>query len=142
MTPEAKKRHSNKIYSTKPNSAPQCNESSTTSPSALTSANPSSALTSASPSFALTSASASAVASAQSMTNISSETTDQHGLSVGWEQCGIMNISESTLQNIWRKAEQLLTCPHKQILSVPWSSDHKARLVKSSSTPQPHVVTW
>ena len=75
------------------------------------------------------------------MTNISSEITDQHGLSVGWEQCGIMNISESTLQNIWRKAEQLLTCPQKQILSVPWSSDSKARLVKSSSTPQPHVVT-
>ena len=120
MTPEAKKRHLNKIYNTKPNSALQCNESSATSPS--------SALTPA-------------VANTQSMTNISSEITDQHGLSVGWEQCGIMNISESTLQNIWRKAEQLLTCPQKQILSVPWSSDRKARLVKSSSTPQPHVVT-
>ena len=120
MTPEAKKRHLNKVYNTKPNSALQCNESSATSPS--------SALTPA-------------VANTQSMTNTSSEITDQHGLSVGWEQCGIMNISESTLQNIWRKAEQLLTCPQKQILSVPWSSDRKARLVKSSSTPQPHVVT-
>lgn len=116
MAPEAKKRHLKKIFNMKP----ICAQQGTTSPPSVL---------------------ASSVANTQSQKKLSSETTNQHGLSVGWKQCSIMNVSESTLQNIWRKAEQLVTSPQKQILSVPWASDHKARLVKSSSTPQPHMVS-
>jgi len=39
------------------------------------------------------------------------------------------------------KAEQLLNSTQKQILMVPWTSNPKSRLVKSSSSPQPHMVT-
>ena len=115
MTPEAKKRHLNKVFNMKPIAAQQCKKLSTTY---------------------LSSVLTSAVANTQSKTQISSKTTDQHGLSVGWEQCNVMNISESTLQNIRRKAEQLVTCTQKQILSVPWTSDCKSRkeLFISSAT--------
>ena len=114
-----RKRHLNKIFSMKPISAQQCQKSSTTSPpSVLTSA----------------------VTNTQSKTNISGETTNQHERNGGWEQCSILNVSESTLQNIWRKVEQLVACPQKQILCVPWTSDYRACLVKSSSTLQPHMV--
>ena len=45
----------------------------------------------------------------------------------------------STLQNMWKKAENLVQ--HEgNVLKVPWSSDIRSRLVKSSSSEQPHVV--
>ena len=40
---------------------------------------------------------------------------------------------------MWKKAENLIQS-EGHILKVPWLSDEKARLVKSSSSPQPHVV--
>ena len=79
MSPEAKRRHLNKIFSIKPitvepQNTPVFNSSSI---------DPSPVLLS-------------------SVTN-----TSDHIMSVGWEECRVANISESTLQNIWRKAEQL-----------------------------------
>ena len=116
MTPEAKKRHLKKIFNVKLISTQQ--SSTACSSSVLTSA----------------------FGNTQPKTQISNE-ANQHGLSVGWEECSTLNISESTLQNIWRTAEQLVTCTQKQILSVPWTSDCKSRLVKSSSSLHPHFVT-
>ena len=57
--------------------------------------------------------------------------------SVAVEECGITNISESTY--IWSKAQKLILDGH--VVIVPWSSGSKDRLVKSSTSPQPHLVT-
>jgi len=57
----------------------------------------------------------------------------------GREGCGISHISNSTLQNIWKKAQELLQTKGS-ILKVPWLPDDKARLVKSTSSVHPHVV--
>lgn len=59
-------------------------------------------------------------------------------LSVLVENAGLSTISYSTLSNIWNKAEKLVLS-EGHILKVPWLLDEKARLVKSSSSPQPHV---
>ena len=59
--------------------------------------------------------------------------------SVAVEECGVTNISESTLRNIWSKAQKLILDGH--VVMVPWSSGSKDRLVKSSTSPQPHLVT-
>ena len=48
-------------------------------------------------------------------------------------------MSESTLKNIWSKAEKLVVQEH--LMKVPWSNDDKDRLVKSLSSAQPHLVT-
>ena len=120
MSGEAKKRHLKKVFNLKP-IAVQLHKEST--------------------SIDLSSVPASTVAKGKSKMPVSSNTSDKCGLSVGWEECNLVNISDSTLQNIWKKAEQLVTCTQKQILNVPWTSDSKSRLVKSSSSPQPHMVT-
>ena len=44
------------------------------------------------------------------------------------------------MQNIWSKAEKLIRS-YGHIIKVPWLHDDQARLVKSYSSPQPHVVT-
>ena len=59
--------------------------------------------------------------------------------SITVEECGITSISESTLRNIWSKARKLVLDGH--VMKVPWSSDSKDRLVESSTSMQPHVVT-
>ena len=59
--------------------------------------------------------------------------------SVTVEECGIINISESTLRNIWSKAQKLVVDGH--VVKVPWGSGFKDRLVKSSTSAQPHLVT-
>ena len=52
------------------------------------------------------------------------------------------SISSSTLDGIWKKATLLVQNRADHILSVPWLSDPKARLVNSPSSPhQPHTVT-
>lgn len=56
------------------------------------------------------------------------------------EECQIDNIALSTLQNIWSKAEKLIRS-EGHIIKVPWLDDKQARLVKSYSSPQPHLVT-
>ena len=53
---------------------------------------------------------------------------------------GLPTISSSTLACMWNKAADLVRAGD-HILSVPWMSDPKAKLVKSSSSTQPHVVT-
>ena len=58
-------------------------------------------------------------------------------LSVPTDSCGITNVAESTLRSVWTKAETL----DGHIIKVPWSGDEKDRLVKSSSSTQPHLVT-
>ena len=40
-----------------------------------------------------------------------------------------------------RPTEQLVTFTQKKILSVPWTSESKSHLAKSSSPPRPHLVT-
>ena len=67
-------------------------------------------------------------------------TIDAPVLSVSAEECQIHNISLSTLQNIWSKAEKLIRSDG-HIIKVPWLHDDQARLVKSYSSPQPHLVT-
>lgn len=61
-------------------------------------------------------------------------------LSVPVDECEITSISQSTLRNIWSKAEQLIRSDG-YIIKVPWVSDNMARLVKSSSSQHPHLVT-
>ena len=43
--------------------------------------------------------------------------------SVTVEECGITNISESTLQSIWTKAQKLVLDGH--VVEVPWASGSK-----------------
>ena len=61
-------------------------------------------------------------------------------LSVSVEESGLNGIADCTLQGMWAKAEKLVMT-NGHILKVPWSSDHMARLVKSSTSAQPHLVT-
>ena len=49
-------------------------------------------------------------------------------------------VSSSTLSCMWSKAADLIRAKD-HVLNVPWLPDPKARLVKSSSSAQPHVVT-
>ena len=60
-------------------------------------------------------------------------------LSVSVENAGLSTISYSTLSSMWNKAEKLVLS-EGHILKAQSLSDEKARLVKSSSSPQPHVV--
>lgn len=79
-------------------------------------------------------------ASSASSSQASHGTTDLLSIpSVAVEECGVTNISESTLRNIWSKAQKLILDGH--VVMVPWSSGSKDRLVKSSTSPQPHLVT-
>ena len=57
-------------------------------------------------------------------------------LEVAARDCGITTVSTSTLENMWKKAVQLVQSS-SGILKVPWSSDEKARLVMSSSSEHP-----
>lgn len=41
---------------------------------------------------------------------------------------------------MWKKAENLVHSKD-HVLTAPWLSDNKARLVKSNSSPHPHIVT-
>ena len=61
-------------------------------------------------------------------------------LSVSVEEAGLTNIAECTLRNMWAKAEKLVSTD-RHILKVPWSKDPKARMVKSLTSDQPHLVT-
>ena len=61
-------------------------------------------------------------------------------LSVPFENCGLTNIAESTLSNMWSKAMKLVESKG-DVLNAPWLSDEKARLVKSTSSLHPHIVT-
>lgn len=84
------------------------------------------------------------------VTPVTQHTSGQHSSSVG-EPCKglsvsiqfavakLPTISSSTLACMWNKAAGLIQA-RDHILTVPWLSDSKARLVKSSSSPQPHVV--
>ena len=58
--------------------------------------------------------------------------TSHSVLEVAARDCGIITVSTSTLENMWKKAEHLVQSSGG-ILKVPWSSDKKARLVMSSS---------
>lgn len=69
--------------------------------------------------------------------NASPSCTGVLGIAVG--NCGITTVSLPILQGMWKKAENLVQCTG-DILKLPWSSDAKARLVKSSSSDHPHVV--
>ena len=60
-------------------------------------------------------------------------------LDVSSDECGITTIQSNTLRSIWNKAADLLM--GKNIIPVPWMTDTRAHLVKSSSSEQPHLVT-
>ena len=60
-------------------------------------------------------------------------------LGIAAEDCGITTVSLSMLQGMWKKAENLVQC-EGNVLKLPWCSDVKSRLVKSSSSDHPHVV--
>ena len=66
--------------------------------------------------------------------------TNQASLSVSIEDSGITSVSKATPENVWKKAGELVKSGDS-ILSVPWSSDKKCRLVKDYSSGQPHMVT-
>lgn len=61
-------------------------------------------------------------------------------LSVSVDESGIKGLAKATLQDMWTKAEVLVKS-NGYIIQVPWIDDPKARLVKSSSSTQPHLVT-
>ena len=56
-------------------------------------------------------------------------------LDVSSDECGITTIQSTTLRSIWNKAADLLM--GKNIIPVPWMTDTRACLVKSSSSEQP-----
>ena len=59
-------------------------------------------------------------------------------LSVTTDALKNSDISTTTLQGIWEKAEVLLANNH--VMSLSWSGNQKDRLVKSSSSDTPHLV--
>ena len=69
----------------------------------------------------------------------SSSVNDSPILSVPVDECEIANVCMSTLRNIWSKAEKLIKSDG-HIIKVPWLSDEMARLVKSTSSEEPHLV--
>lgn len=69
-----------------------------------------------------------------------SENTPRGILEVRAEDCGVTTISMALLKSMWNKAERLIRT-RGDVLNVPWSSDRKARLIKSSSSDYPHLVT-
>ena len=79
--------------------------------------------------------------SANSGASTSGSLTLTTSLSVLVEEVNLESISESTLQGIWKKATNILKLKKEQVLEVPWVTNKKTRLVKSSSSPQPHLVT-
>jgi len=60
-------------------------------------------------------------------------------LSVASENSGITTLSKGTLEGIWKKAETLIQT-NGNIISVPWSTDKKECLVRSTTGDQPHLV--
>jgi len=61
-------------------------------------------------------------------------------LNVSVEDSGITTVAQAALQGIWAKAEKLVQSAG-HIIKAPSVDDEMARLVKSSSGPQPHLVT-
>ena len=61
-------------------------------------------------------------------------------LNVSLDEIGIKGLAQTTMQHMWTKAEDFVKSDG-HILQVPWSDDPKARLVKSSTSVQPHLVT-
>ena len=61
-------------------------------------------------------------------------------LSVQVQEVNLKANSESTLSGIWKTAEKILGSKAEYLVEVPWISDKKARLVKSFSSPHPHLV--
>ena len=111
MSDAAKKQHMKKIFSHKPSSQPV-------------------PLTNSESASGATSSQALQSTSTVKLPSIPSVTV---------EECGITTISESTLRNIWSKAQKLILDGH--VVTVPWSSGSKDRMVKSSTSVQPHLVT-
>jgi hypothetical protein len=70
----------------------------------------------------------------------STSSLSSYSLGVPVEYVSGSGISSQTLQRIWKKAEQLLSSDN-HIMKIPWLTDQKARLVKSQSSPHPHVVS-
>ena len=68
------------------------------------------------------------------------DNSNQASLSISIEESGITSISKATLENMWKKAGEIVKSG-ESILSVPWNSDKKYRLVKNYSSTQPHMVT-
>lgn len=60
-------------------------------------------------------------------------------LTISVQECGITSLAMTLLNDIWEKAERLLSM-EGGILKVPWSTDKSARLVMSSSSEHPHFV--
>ena len=50
----------------------------------------------------------------------------------------VEGLAQSTLENIWKKAETLVNDGH--VVAVPWSTNAKDRFVKSFSSTAPHLV--
>lgn len=60
-------------------------------------------------------------------------------LDIPYTECNISSISSTTLASMWKKAENLIES--LSVIEVPWMNDSKARLVRSSSSDHPHLVT-
>ena len=56
------------------------------------------------------------------------------------EATGITTVALSTLEAIWQKAQKLISSPG-HILNAAWSPNPRARLVASSRSQSPHLVT-
>ncbi len=71
--------------------------------------------------------------------NIStSSCNSKRKLSFSFDTLSSTDISPTTLEGIWLKAEMLLSNNH--VMLVSWSENNKDRLVGSSSSDSPHVV--
>ena len=74
----------------------------------------------------------------QSIGAIYQEQSSSKSLCVQITLVNVDGLMKSTLENIWEKAETLVSNGH--VVHVPWSADGKDRLVKSSSSSAPHLV--
>ncbi len=59
-------------------------------------------------------------------------------LDISYLDCNITAVPTVTLCNIWGKAKDLVKT--NAVIKIPWIKDEKSRLVKSSSSDQPHLV--
>lgn len=74
-----------------------------------------------------------------SVHSVASHRCEAH-LDVSVSDCHITTLSSGVLDGIWAKAELLITSENS-IVNVPWMKTQvKAKLVKSSSAEQPHLV--
>ena len=71
---------------------------------------------------------------------LNSKFPQSNSLEVSVDDCDFPHLPKSVLQGIWKKADELVHSGN-DVIDVPWmKGEEKAKLVKSYSSEQPHLV--